>query len=298
MNNRNLVVQDNNLINSKYKLLTSELKFILIVIAQLKKEDTEFTEYTINVSQLEEKLQAEQNETRLKQFGKRLLSKPLEIPTDDGWILANWFSDIEYKRGQSSFKVSISNKLRPYLLQLKDTFTKYNLKYIIPLTGIYSMKLYQYLKECEFKKDKRRTFVVEELMELMQVPPSLKNYADFKRKVLQVAEKELKENCDIYFEKIDYKLGTEIKIGKKVNEIVFKIKQNPKFSEAKEENQPKLFDVELSDLQKDLQKYIGKKIENKHTIISFNVVDSLIIVTTEIGDYRFLNLDTFLENVS
>ena len=70
----------------------------------------------------------------------------------------------------------------------------YNLKYIIPLTGIYSMKLYQYLKEAEFKNDKRRTFVVDELMDLMQVPPSLKNYADFKRKVLQVAEKELKEH--------------------------------------------------------------------------------------------------------
>ena len=265
MNNRNVVVQDNQLINSKYKLNSSELKFILVVIAQLRKEDTEFTEYDINVSQLEHKLQAEQNETRLKNFGKKLLQKPLEIPTEDGWILANWFSDIEYIRGQSTFKVTISNKLRPYLLELKDTFTKYNLKYMIPLTGIYSMRIYQFLKEIEYKKEKKRTFVLDELHELLQVPKSFKgNYGMFKRKVLNFAQKELLEHCDIYFEKIDYKLGTEIKEGKRVNEIVFKIKTNPKFQKQEKAKEPQLFDDTVSADER-VKGFKGQKIylENK-----------------------------------
>ncbi|MBD3842460.1 MAG: replication initiation protein, partial [Campylobacterales bacterium] len=192
------VSQNFALVNAKYKLNTSEMKFILTAITQLdSKTDTVLQEYEIKVNELEERLQAEQNETRLKQFAKKLMSKPLEVPTDDGWIVANWFSDIEYVRGQAKFKVRFSEKLKPYLLQLKERFVAYNLKHILPLTSTYSIRIYQLLKE--YEKLKIRYFDVEELMELLQVPKSYKIYADFNRKVLQVAERELKEHTDIYF---------------------------------------------------------------------------------------------------
>lgn len=285
---RNLVKQDFQLVNSKYKLSTGELKFIMTAIAQIKMEDEEFAEYEIKVSELEQKLQVKKNETHLKVFAKKLMSKVLEVPTEDGWILFNWFSKIHYVRGQAKFIVRIDNDLRPYLLQLQERFVKYNLQYILPLTGNYSIRIYQLLKE--YQKIQKRTFTVTELQELLQIPKSYKaNYGIFKKKVLHVAQRELKEHCDIYFE------FDEIKIGKKVNEIVFKIKSNIKETKI---NTPQLFDVELSEQQEILQQYIGKKLEKKHKIISFNIVENLIIVTTEIGDYRFLNIDTFLENVS
>ena len=94
MKNRNIVKQDYKLVNAKYKLNTSEIKFIMTVLAQINMNDEEFSTYEIKVSELEEKLQAEQNETRLKQFAKQLMSKPLEDPTDTGWIVFNWFSKI------------------------------------------------------------------------------------------------------------------------------------------------------------------------------------------------------------
>ena len=192
MKKRNIVKQDYHLVNARYKLNTSELKFILTVLTQVDADDKEFTEYEIKVSELEKKLQAEQNETRLKQFAKKILSKPLEVPTADGWIVFNWFSDIEYIRGQAKFKVSISEKLKPYLLELKKRFVTYNLKYILPLSSNYSIRLYQLFKE--YEKLTKRTFTVEELQELLQVPKSLKRYSQFKQKVLQIAEKELIEN--------------------------------------------------------------------------------------------------------
>lgn len=292
MNSRNIVVQDNQLINAKYKLSRAELNFILLGIAQIKKEDVELTEYEIKVSDIEDKFNKQQNQTQLKVFAKKLMSKVLEVPTDDGWIIFNWFSKIQYVKGQAKFKVRIDIDLRPYLLQLRDKFTKYNLNNILPLTSNYSIRIYQFLKEVEFKNEKRRTFTVAELQELLQVPPSYKEkYNKFKTAVLLTAQKELQEHCDIYFE------FDEIKEGKKVNEIVFKIKQNPKFSEAKEENQPKLFEPELSKEQKELNKFIGSKIEG-HIIRGFRVVESDIYVETDAGDYRFLNLDTFLKNVS
>lgn len=249
MKNRNIVKQDYKLINAKYKLNTSEIKFIMTVLAQINMNDEEFSTYEIKVSELEEKLQAEQNETRLKQFAKQLMSKPLEVPTDTGWIVFNWFSKIQYIRGQSKFIVRIDGDLKPYLLDLKKRFVQYNLRYILPLTSNYSIRIYQLLKE--YEKATKRTFTVDELMDILQVPKSLKRYDNFKRKILKVAEKELIEHCDIFFE------YEEIKEGKRVNEILFRIKKNHWLQEEAKDNQG-TFKETLIDAE--LMQYIGKTI--------------------------------------
>lgn len=249
MKNRNIVKQDYKLVNAKYKLNTSEIKFIMTALTQINMNDEEFSTYEIKVSELEEKLQAEQNETRLKQFAKQLMSKPLEVPTDTGWIVFNWFSKIQYVRGQAKFIVRIDGDLKPYLLDLKKRFVQYNLKYILPLTSNYSIRIYQLLKE--YEKANKRTFTVDELMDVLQVPTSYKLYSKFKQAVLQVAEKELLEHCDIFFE------YEEIKEGKRVNEILFRIKKNHWLNEEKESNQGILENTELDE---ELKQYIGKTI--------------------------------------
>jgi len=286
MKNRNVVKQDYRLINGRYKLNTSEIKFILTAIAQIDVDDDDFQEYEIKVSELEQRLQTEQNETRLKQFAKRLLSKPLEIPTDDGWAVFNWFSKIQYVRGQAKFIVRIDKDLKPYLLELKKRFVKYNLKYILPLTSNYSIRIYQLLKE--YQKLEKRTFTVTELQELLQVPKSLKIYNRFKEKVLKVAHEELKEHCDIYFEKIDYKLGTEIKQGKKVTEIVFKIKTN---KELLEKEQPSLFDNQPS-IQDQLTALKGQKIYVQGKLFFFKTIRQ------KDGKYQIIAEDTEKRTVS
>lgn len=242
MKNRNIVKQDYQLVNAKYKLTTAEIRFVMIALTQLENNDTELTEYEIKVSELEEKLQTEQNETRLKQFAKKLLSKPLEVPTEDGFIVANWFADVEYIKGQSKFKVSFSKKLIPYLLELKKRYVSYNLKNILPLTSSYSVRIYQLLKE--YEKLKIRYIKVEELMDILQVPNSYKIYDNFKRKVLQVAEKELAEHTDISF------TFEEEKEGKKVDRLILRIYPNKRQEQG-------LFNAELSN---ELKQFIDKQI--------------------------------------
>jgi len=248
------VRQDYQLVNAKYKLSTTEIKFILLSLTQIKKEDTEFQEYEIKVSDLEERLGAEQNETRLKQFAKKMMSKPLEVPTGDGWIIANWFADVEYIRGQAKFTVSFSKKLKPYLLDLQERFVHYNLRYILPLTSAYSIRIYQMLKE--YEKLKIRYIKVDEMMETLQVPKSLKIYADFKRKVLKVAEQELLEHTDIWFS------FDEEKEGKKVDRLVFRIYQN---KEVKPEIQKQRTFDEM-EKPKDYTDYYGMNCKIKDSI--------------------------------
>ena len=256
--NRTVIKQDYQLVNAKYKLNTSELKFILCAITQINADDEEFKEYEIKVSELEKTLRSEQNSTRLKQFAKKLMSKPLEVASSNGWTVFNWFSKIQYNETQLKFTVRIDEDLKPYLLSLKKRFIQYNLKYILPLTSNYSIRIYQLLKE--YEKLNKRYFNVEELQEILQVPPSYKKkYNDFKKKVLQIAEKELLEHCDIYF------TFEEEKEGRKVSRLIFRIYPNPKNHREK-----------AKEIKETLSQYENLTKQYKGKILYYNGCDNII----------------------
>ena len=253
MSNRQIVKQDFKLVNAKYKLTTNEIKIIMNAISEIKIEDKDFHTYKIKLSDISQELHNEslkRSYTRLKNFCEDLLKKPLFIPKEDkGFLVVNWFSSLEYIAGTAEIEYDIHPKLKPYLLELKERFVQYNLKYILPLASSYSIRIYQLLKE--YEKATKRTFTVNELMDILQVPTSYKIYNRFKEKVLQVAEKELIAHCDIFFE------YEEIKEGKRVNEILFRIKKNHWLQEEAKDNQG-TFKETLIDAE--LMQYIGKTI--------------------------------------
>jgi len=289
MNNSTVIItQDFPLINAKYKLNSSEIKFILTVISKIDSvKDEVMKEYIIKVSDLENKLKVEQNTTRLKQFSRKLMSKPLEISTDNGFIIFNWFSKIHYYEKERLFKVKIDEDLKPYLLQLKERFTSYNLLYILPLQSTYSVRIYQLLKE--YEKLKKRYFTVEKLQDILQVPKSYKRYDNFKRKVLQVAEKELLEHTDIYFN------IEEEKEGRKVSRLIFRIYSN---SHKKEAEAARVLDaskpIDYTNLYGMNCKIKGKICE--HLLMVTGLADGSINCSFRSGEnYHFKSVNDLLE---
>jgi len=223
-----IVSQDFNLVNAKYKLTSMEMKFILNAISHLDSKNTKvLEEYEISVSELEKKMQiGEGQHTRLKQFAKRIMSKPIVIDGKNGdFEIYNWFSRVKYINHEAKFLVRFEEGLKPYLLELKERFIAYNLQNILPLTSTYSVRIYQLLKE--YEKLTKRYFLVEELQELLQVPKSYRSYTNFNAKVLKVAEKELLEHTDIYF------TIEEEKQGRKVHRLIFRIYKNTHKEEAR-----------------------------------------------------------------
>jgi len=284
------VTQDFTLVNAKYKLTPMEMKFILNAISHLdSKNDDTLKEYEIKVSELEHKMQiGEGQHTRLKQFAKRIMSKPLVIDGNNGdYEIYNWFSRVRYVNKEAKFLVRFEEGLKPYLLQLKERFVSYNLKYILPLTSTYSVRIYQLLKE--YEKLTKRYFDVEELMEILQVPKSYKIYNRFKEKVLQVAEKELLEHTDIYFS------IEEEKAGRKVSRLIFRIYKNTHKQEAE---QARLFD---SQAPKDYTNLYGMncKINGKiceHLLVITPLADGSLNCSFRSGEnYHFKNVQALLK---
>ncbi len=214
---KNKVDKHYQLITARYKLSAVEQKLVLSIISMIRPTDADFMNYQIPVSQFEF-LTNNDNARRLKKYCKDLMSKPLEIETERGWTLFNWFAHIEYIKTDGMLECSISPKLKPYLLKLQENFKSYDLKYILEMNSEYSIRIYELLKKAELLG--YLEIDLEELQELLQVPESFKIYNRFKEKVLQPTSIEIAKLTDIYF---DFQ---EIKHGKKVAKIKFIIKRN------------------------------------------------------------------------
>ena len=137
------------------------------------------------------------NETRIKDLAKDILRKPLEIKEKGKWIGCNWFSAFIYYTDAARFEFEISPTLTPYLLNLKKNFTAFNIEQAIKFSGKYTTRFYQFLIQAQHQQAKKRTFALEELYEILQLPPTLSRFDNFRLKVLEPSLAEINAKSDI-----------------------------------------------------------------------------------------------------
>lgn len=229
-----LVVQDNEFINFRHTLSVQEARVFLTMIAKVERDDEDFKEYEIDVQKFiqDTGLKKKNIYSELKKVSEQLTSKKFRKEENGSFLITNYVSSAEYIEGEGVVKLSFDPKLKPYLLQLKSKFTQYDIRNIIALRSIFSVLLYQLLKQ--FESIGERTFDLIDLKYKLNVDDKYKNYAHFRVYVLEIAEKEIKENCDIYF------TFEEIKKGRKVQSIKFRIySQKPPRERIKAIEQPK-----------------------------------------------------------
>jgi len=218
MNKEELVVKHNSLIRSRYDYTLAELRLVISIASMIEADDEDFREYAVPAKEYAELMSADAHNVRkaVRELGEMLLSKPLKIPTPGGFAICNWFSWYEYKDGM--INCSFHPKLKPYLLQLKEQFTKYRLENILRFKSVYSIRMYELAKSWEA----RGTFEmsVDDFRKMFGIEHKYKLYGDLKRKVVERALKEINSLSDI---KLTFK---EKKLGRKVTDLVFTVKPN------------------------------------------------------------------------
>ena len=198
LTNRAIAVQSNSMINSKYELSEVQQKLILLAIAQIRTEDEKFCKYSCSVAELEERLGVEIKHRQFRDTCEDLFKKPIRINNGRSWKLFNWFSSMQYIDDEARFEFKISDDLIPYLLNLKKNFTAYNIERALLFKGKYTTRFYQFLIQAQHQKAKKRTFVLDELYELLQLPPTLRgDFNVFKIKVLEPSLAEINAKSDI-----------------------------------------------------------------------------------------------------
>ena len=214
---RNYAKQSHIIVNAKYGLSTGEINIIVTLLTSITKEDKDFKDYEFTLTDFNQKTKKNMNTTDLNRAIKGLMNKSLEIQISDvKWKIFNWFSYFEFDDGLITCRFDKS--LKPYLLEIKERFIISDLRTVLAMRSSYSKRIYLLLKE--YSKLGKRTFVINELQEILRTPKSMNRYDNFKRQVLKRAETDINKFTDL-----EVKLF-EKKRGRKVVEISYSIKKN------------------------------------------------------------------------
>ena len=96
LKNELVVKKSEQLVYGKYKLSATAQKLVTTVVSLVQKEDEYNKEYCILAKDFIELSGTKTNDRdALKNACEEILSKPLKISTERGWLMANWCNDIE-----------------------------------------------------------------------------------------------------------------------------------------------------------------------------------------------------------
>jgi len=240
------VNKSNKIIEARYKLLLIEQKFILMMASLIDPSDYEFKFYSVRIKEVADflKLSPKNAYREIKKVIIRLNKKTLIIPLEDNReLITTWVSSAEYFKNEGLIEFEFSEKLKPYLLQLRREFTSYSIKNIIKLKSSYSIRIYELLKQ--YEKIGKRKFKLDELRKVLGITDNeYPHYANFNHRVIKVAEKELMEKTDLSFT-VDV-----LKEGRKVTGFIFHIKKKKDKKKLKEtveiENIPNITAIKIN----------------------------------------------------
>ncbi len=264
MDKNYLVTKSNYFImNSSYDLSLEEQKLILTLASMVQPEDEEFKPYIFKISEFMELLGVENQAkyTEIPKITKELMKKVFEIEEGNRIIQSAWLSGTIYEKGTGYVTLKFNPDLKPYMLKLNSMFTQYKLANILSMKSKYSPRIYEILKCNEFKKQGYIEIKVEDLRKLLKAESIYPRYNDFKRKIIEQTQRELKKLSDISF---DFE---EIKTGRKVTSLKFYIHSN-KVKKINETNSTNPIDEVSVTVIEDSESDITSKIKNiiKYTI--------------------------------
>lgn len=236
----NTVVKSNKMIqNSRFSLSTQQQKILLYIISQIKPTDTEIKECTISIVDYCNvcgiNTHSDIYRTIRKQI-KEISDKSIWVEKSKGeHILLRWIEKTRISERAGTITVKLDEDLYPYLIQLKEQFTIYELINILNFKCKYSIRLYEYLKSIQYDKTKAYTTTIDIDTFQQLLESGYKHFKDFNTRVLKPAEKEINLYSDIFFEYCLINHGrkiTDIEITVRTKDVLNRMRAN-----ARAENQ-------------------------------------------------------------
>jgi plasmid replication initiation protein len=149
---------------------------------------------------------------------KHLRDRSMWLTMPDGSeSLCGWLAKVNTNKKSGIAHIRLDEDLVPYLFDLGQRFTQYQLYNILAMKSAFSVRVYELMKS--YAHQGSHTFEIDELKRLLMVEnvKSYKNFKDFRKYVLEIAQREINELTDIniYYEPINK--------GKKVAKVEFRI---------------------------------------------------------------------------
>lgn len=218
------VVQHNALIEARYQLSLQEKRLVLWMLSLLRPGDEDFRTLSISVKELGEFLGITSHEfhNRVKEATGSLRTRTLDIYNHEQrrFIQTTWLSAAVYHLDEGTVELHISPVLKPYLLELRRNFTQMQLAQALSLHSIYSIRIYELLKQ--YQKLGQREMSLVDLRSCLGIEYNeYKLFGHLRDRVLERARQEINAKTDL---RVSYEY---IKDSRKVVAIRFLISAAP-----------------------------------------------------------------------
>lgn len=220
-----LVVKSNDLIRkSRFSLTVLQQRIILYLISKIGYEDEEFKEYEFDIKNFCRVCgiydESGKHYAELKRQIKEIRDKSMWIEIAEGEeVLLSWLDGARTSRNSGKIRIRLSEDMKPYLLQLRDNFTKYEIAYVLCMRSKYSIRLYELMKSIHYREIEAytRTFTVEELRRRLDAE-AYQRFCNFNQRVLKPAVQEVNTYTDKEVSCVP------VRMGQKVEAIEFTIR--------------------------------------------------------------------------
>lgn len=227
--------------NARYSLTAKEQKVILYLIAKINPRLQErFHEQIVPIKDLQKLLidKGKKNGSfykEMEKFSDRIMDKRAYFDTDVEWEgkripgRINFFQSISpmhNEKGEVCLEFLFSEKLKPFLLELKE-YVGIDYQEVLMLNSGFSIRMYQIFRAhrdrmAKHEKNSRLTYTVEELRSLLGVADKYEDWRNFKRIVLDKVKKEINKHTNI---KMTF---TTERDGRKVVGVIFNFSDKDK----------------------------------------------------------------------
>lgn len=221
--------QHNAITSARYDYSACQMDIFFYLLSRLRRHDQPNHEYTIYVRDIEELTGRQWNYQQLREATADMGSRMFEVDSDRSYQQLWMFQRVEYVKGKGCLLIQLAEPIRPFLFNLKENFTSYELHSALKLTSKYAKRIYQLVSQWK-DKELTRTYSLDELKHMLYLKDPkgrqaemFQNISQLKARVLDVAVRQVSEHTDLH---IDYLL---LKQGKAYESVRFTVaRQQPR----------------------------------------------------------------------
>ena len=219
------VRQHNAITTARYEMTACEMDIVFYLLSLLRKEDKVGTFYKVKVTDLMALTGRQWNYQQFLEATSALRTREYVFQDEHRLLQVGLLASAEYMKGEGVIELEISEKIRPYFIDLKRNFTSFRLQAAFSLSSKYAKRIYQIASQWKDKSE-TRVYTLHDFKVMLSLkdpkgiePEQYTKVSMLQKYVLDVAVNQINQNTDLY---ISYKL---VKKGRSFEFIQFAIKQ-------------------------------------------------------------------------
>ena len=198
------VYKSNDLMMAGYKLSVAENRLILTCIAKINRDPeaqvTDQVMYTITAREFAELcgITMKVAYAELKQAVDSIFERKIMFANSERKRKTRWIQTADYLKNEGRIEMRFATDILPYLVAIQSSYTKYNLRAVMRLSTFNSARLYEMVIMSKFTGRQTVLLNLEDIRFAMDIPDDqYPAYADFRKRVIEQAIKEVNRASDI-----------------------------------------------------------------------------------------------------